>query len=511
MFDRHVFYRNSAISRIKSLIRRYDSYSREQFSEKLEKLVRKRLLHIGVNTHDILKGYATIVEYLAQCDRSFVLVHRICRIIRDYVKQRPDTMRTIITFITTEKPGDDQSSQIANANRLTLMLDEDQLHEVNDEYVIMIDDNLENRWMEWTPDPIDANPKESRLFRESADVFNMLVSIYGSKDLFVKEYQHLLAERLVHNGWDRYLQSEFNYLETMKRRFTDGELNHCEVMLRDIRESCKLASHANASLPFSVCPRIISFNYWPEIVANDGQQRETPFRPVFKEALSRYTDIFIQHKPARSINWHTNNAQVELELELDGRNVQIVAPLTQAQIILLFTEKEIWDVTALAEATELEILDLRKRLDWWTSKGLLSQGPSDPITLEDTFCLVSTTEAIENYLKQSAVHQSGTFYEYMYSDEEDEEKPLVEDVAEELEQYWNYTKGLLMHRATCEPLTAQFLHRMFKNFTSPGKMAPSLEAVQIFMQRKIKQNLVVFENGVYKATKELKSQSNNTK
>lgn len=64
-----------------------------------------------------------------------------------------------------------------------------------------------------------------------------------------------------------------------------------------------------------------------------------------------------------------------------------------------------------------------------------------------------------------------------------------------------------MHRATCEPLTAQFLHRMFRNFTSPGKAAPSLEAVQMFMQRKIKQNLVVVENGVYKATKELKSQT----
>lgn len=71
--------------------------------------------------------------------------------------------------------------------------------------------------------------EESRLFRESADVFNMLVSIYGSKELFVNEYQQLLAERLVANGWDRHLQSEFAYLETMKRRFSEGELSHCEV------------------------------------------------------------------------------------------------------------------------------------------------------------------------------------------------------------------------------------------------------------------------------------------
>jgi len=45
---------------------------------------------------------------------------------------------------------------------------------------------------------------------------------------------------------------------------------------------------------------------------------------------------------------------------------------------------------------------------------------------------------------------------------------------------------------------------MFKNFTSPGKTIPSLDAVQMFMHRKVRQNLVIIENGVYKATKDLK-------
>lgn len=106
----------------------------------------------------------------------------------------------------------------------------------------------------------------------------------------------------------------------------------------------------------------------------------------------------------------------------------------------------------------------------------------------------------------------------MFSDEDEEEQIPVEDVVEELEQYWNYTKNLvkklinkntnnnlqLIYRTTNEPLTAQYLWRMFKNFTSPGKPTPSIEAVQIFMQRKIRLNLVTMENGVYKATKDLK-------
>lgn len=127
-------------------------------------------------------------------------------------------MRTIIKFITTEKPG-----ETANANKLTLILNEEQLMNVNDEYVIAIDDSVDDRWFDWRPDPVDADPRiifflksfihylfiflgESRLYRESADVFNMLVSVYGSKDLFVKEYQKLLAERLRTNAWGKHVR-----------------------------------------------------------------------------------------------------------------------------------------------------------------------------------------------------------------------------------------------------------------------------------------------------------------
>lgn len=56
--------------------------------------------------------------------------------------------------------------------------------------------------MNWLPDPPDANPCQSRRYRQNADVFNMLVSVYGSKEIFVKEYRELLAERLT-KSWNR--------------------------------------------------------------------------------------------------------------------------------------------------------------------------------------------------------------------------------------------------------------------------------------------------------------------
>ena len=165
----------------------------------------------------------------------------------------------------------------------------------------------------------------------------MLVSIYGSKDLFVKEYQSIMSERLILNGWDRHLHSEFLYLETMKRRFNEGELNNCEVMLRDIRESGKLASYAAAQLRFPASPRIISFVYWPEI--HEKENMLTIF-PCFREALDAYEKTYSVHKAARTITWFTDyGSLVEMEIEFEGYIVEFKAPLIQTQIFLLFTEK----------------------------------------------------------------------------------------------------------------------------------------------------------------------------
>lgn len=58
-------------------------------------------------------------------------------------------------------------------------------------------------------------------------------------------------------------------------------------------------------------------------------------------------------------------------------------------------------MSSLAEITGLDVHDLKKRLDWWVSKGFLLQGPLDPISLEETFCLTTSTASIENYIRQA--------------------------------------------------------------------------------------------------------------
>ncbi|KAI1714367.1 anaphase-promoting complex subunit 2 [Ditylenchus destructor] len=74
------------IVKLRQLMQSNGWHGREKFVQELDNAIKTRLLHVGVNTHDILKGYAAIVEGLALFDPSFVLVHKVCRKIRDYVK-----------------------------------------------------------------------------------------------------------------------------------------------------------------------------------------------------------------------------------------------------------------------------------------------------------------------------------------------------------------------------------------------------------------------------------------
>lgn len=69
------------------------------------------------------------------------------------MKTRTDTVRKIIHFITAEKPGE-------SSNNFAQLVDRENLVNVNDEYVIMLDDAENDRWDKWQPDPYDANPSK---------------------------------------------------------------------------------------------------------------------------------------------------------------------------------------------------------------------------------------------------------------------------------------------------------------------------------------------------------------
>ena len=148
-----------------------------------------------------------------------------------------------------------------------------------------------------------------------SDVVSTLVSIYDSRDLFVKELQVLLAQRLLavtdgnyekevrlsllinvrdsHCSWHDHGQRR--NLEILKIRFGEAPLQVCEVMLKDMTDSKRIDQHVQTQssvgtqcnpiaapdvddIQSVLHPTIISRHFWPQFqtakILMPGQLRE---------------------------------------------------------------------------------------------------------------------------------------------------------------------------------------------------------------------------------------------
>lgn len=154
--------------------------------------------------------------------------------------------------------------------------------------------------------------------RRSSDIISLLVSIYGSKDIFINEYRDVLADRLLHQHnyntarWGflsaaevkpeaelletRMVSAAFREIrnvELLKLRFGESHMHYCEVMLKDMADSrrintnireeeSKLGEEEQPPLPLSSL--ILSSEFWPTL---KDEKLELP--PLVVQAMEAYT------------------------------------------------------------------------------------------------------------------------------------------------------------------------------------------------------------------------------
>lgn len=147
----------------------------------------------------------------------------------------------------------------------------------------------------------------------SRDLMSMLVSIYGHSELFVEEYVHMLADRMLSGQSNKVdIEHERRYVDLLKQRFTDGGLQGCDVMLQDYKDSKQLNEAIKKKLAQTDFPLvstigvpinalIISSEYWPEV----------KFSPIdlpgeLKAMQDAYTKAYQTIKSHRTLHWSPN-------------------------------------------------------------------------------------------------------------------------------------------------------------------------------------------------------------
>ncbi|GJE99308.1 Anaphase-promoting complex subunit 2 domain-containing protein [Phanerochaete sordida] len=456
IFDIIIDYPDSrpALDDMKECLQRVDQ--RSQLVQSLRKANRRRLLHPGADTKLILTQYVSIIRCLRIVDPQGVLLFKVADPIRRYLRDRPDTIRCIVASLV----GDGESGDsLVDENEPIQPINQTQLEDYTDP--------------NWEPEPMDAGP-EFRANKPS-DIISTLISIYDSQELFVKELQILLAQRLLaitDGNFDR----ERRNIEILKIRFGEAALQVCEVMLRDMTDSRRTDQHIQQQKASDLHPTIISRHFWPPLQANTfvmpGQ---------FRKIQEDYASEFHVFKPDKKLLWMSHLGSINLQVELDDRTVEVEVPPLEAAFIELFSEQDEWSVPELVEKVgSIERPQAIKALVTWVELGVLKEDSPDH------YRLLKTAEESGSAAKSSGKQPTAVV----------EELPPVVTVqqqqAEQMRVFWKFIEGMLTNLGQLPLDRIQQMLKFAPNYDR------NIDQLAAFMEAARREGLVTVTNGVWK-------------
>ncbi|EPS32004.1 hypothetical protein PDE_06963 [Penicillium oxalicum 114-2] len=511
-------------------VRHFTTYpaARSYLTQYFITILNQRLLHPGASTVEILQLYIAIIRAFNLIDPKGVLLDRIARPIRRYLRDRDDTIKVIVSGLLAEPTTVHDQNALPNANDTLVELSTElaRAHQLS-----MENSTSELDWddMTWLPDPVDAAPDYSK--SKSTDVIGSLVSLFDSKETFVKELQTLLSDRLLQKR-DTFDQ-EISVLELLKVRFGESALQACEVMLRDISDSRRVDASIrkdqglvkpstrqktrraqNSPIP-DLHAKILSRFFWPSIP-------EQGFKvPDEISALQdRYAAGFEALKASRKLTWLNGLGQVLVELQLADRDFSAHVTTWQATVIHAFqSDPETSSDNKESTITERSIASLSDQLAmtpslvrsaclFWVSKRILVESPSSP----DFFRVLEylpSEETEPDALSGAGPSESNTHAHPLTTDESNAAAAAAAAAAaeaaaresaeaaamEKMNLYWQFIVGMLTNQGA---MPLQRIVMMLK-IVVPGGFPFSNEELREFLAGMVAKGKVeIVSGGNYK-------------
>ncbi|CAG8742081.1 1007_t:CDS:10 [Cetraspora pellucida] len=340
----------SAINDLIICMRRLDTDYRHRLVQSLYSA--KRLLIPGAGTNDIIITYISTVKCLRLLDPSGVLLEKITGPIRNYLRTREDAARFLVNSWMDDESNNELVEELGHT--------ENPIEDLDDYGVS--DDN-------WVPDPMDAGPDYKSSMYRSADITNLLVSLFDTTDVITEEIQNQMASCLL---------SKLDYDTGRELRFGEAKMAPTEVMIKDVADSKRIDTNIYNEVSISKAVglenvkeavlhgSIISKLFWPTL---KNEEFNVP-KPI-SENMRKYENAFQILKPRRELKWLSSLGKVHVELELQDRVLEFeVAPI-YATIIYHFQEQDTWDLRSLAEKMNIDPSKLKGKMCFWEDRGVL--------------------------------------------------------------------------------------------------------------------------------------------
>ncbi|KAJ9642244.1 hypothetical protein H2204_002613 [Knufia peltigerae] len=479
--------------------------TRAYLTQDFANVLQKRLLHPGASTVEILQIYISIIRAFRILDPRGVLLDRIARKLRRYLRERDDTIKVIVVGLLSDPGSDDGKPAPPDPNVLTELAVE--LNNTNNQSSGADDTDFDWNNMDWVPDPIDAAPDYAKT---KNDVIGSLITLFDTKDVFVRELQYYIADRLLKKNED--FNQEISVLEHLKLRFGDAALQGCEVMLRDVLDSRKVdtvvrrdrgmhdpsATDGREGDGVQLHAKILSRLFWPSI----PEQGFTVPKFV-QEQQKSYEAGFEALKQNRKLTWNNAVGQVEVELEFEDRTVVEEVLPWHATVIYAFQDTGAADASPVSKtvaelAAELSISPTHVRMAcvFWMSKRVLIE------TIRDTFVVLDRLpDATDSAMQDDG---SGAGRHDTASSSAAAAAAAVAQAAKEAEEEERKAKMAVYHQFVVSMLTNQGampLPRiaMMLGIVVPGGFPFSNEELKEFLVGMVKDGVLeIGHGGAYK-------------
>ncbi|KJZ77883.1 hypothetical protein HIM_02520 [Hirsutella minnesotensis 3608] len=469
---------------------------RLQITDTFSASLQKRLLQPGRSTLEILQTYIAMIRTFHALDSSKVLLDRVAHALQLYLCQRDDAIRIVVTgllAVPSAAPGPERNNTLIEL--ATILSDSSQQQRNHGE-----DDDLDWADMTWVPDPVDAGVNYKR--PKSEDVIGTLISALGSQDIFIKEFQLIVAERLL-SGQAGY-QQEVKVLGLLKRRFGESALQNCDVMIKDIYDSRRVDGILRKNMqsgPEDAQPglpvyrsKILSRLFWPSL-------RKESFKvpPPVAAAQSLYERGFEHLKSSRKLSWLDHLGSATVRLDLADCSIEVECKTYEAAVIYAFHE-DVADQSASPRRTFNELWEhlmmdedvLELALGFWVSKRVLRNVGDQTYEVIEKLDEEAKSSANEDVATSSDGDAKGG--------PSSPRKPRGLDAKEKERRavYWQFIVGMLTNSSPAMPLGQ--IAMMMKMLIADG--CPwSNEELQEFLSEKIAHSELELTGGKYRLPK----------
>ncbi|KAL8840733.1 MAG: hypothetical protein Q9170_001171 [Blastenia crenularia] len=464
--------------------------ARTHLTNSFSEVLSRRLLLPSTATTAILQMYISIIRAFAILDPKGVLLDRVARPVRRYLRDRDDTIAIVVSSLLANSKDPSPSTEILLEVALEMENSTNIAAQEDDDGDLDFDD------MDWMPDPVDAGPEYKKSKR--LDVIGFLISLFESKDMFVQEFQKVLGERLLRN--EQSFEKEIRVLDLLKVRFGEAPLQACEVMLRDIFDSRRIDTVIAGEVSTELHTRILSHLFWPSL-----HDETFSIPPEIFAMQSRYEKGFENLKQFRKLTWLNALGQVTVYLEFEDRSFTEVVQTWQASVIYAFQKQDPNTMTDDAHApvtktvtqlmSELSMSEsfVRNGLTFWIGKLVLRPSPSTTDTYEVLETLPSSAQrtasgSATTLLTAAAAADAAT------SAPAPAVRSEEEIMREKMEVFWQFVVGMLTNQGAM-PLTRIV---MMLKVVVPGGFPFGNEELKSFLEGKVREGRLEVVGGSYK-------------